>query len=43
MADDSGLLAKIVENGSEILEAEVQGDGGTEPNTLLQKLKSAIS
>ncbi|KAK9390957.1 DNA-binding protein RFX5 [Crotalus adamanteus] len=43
MADDSGLLAKIVENGSEILEAEVQGDCGTEPNTLLQKLKSAIS
>uniref|UniRef100_T1E618 RFX-type winged-helix domain-containing protein n=1 Tax=Crotalus horridus TaxID=35024 RepID=T1E618_CROHD len=36
-------LAKIVENGSEILEAEVQGDCGTEPNTLLQKLKSAIS
>ncbi|XP_039219325.1 DNA-binding protein RFX5 [Crotalus tigris] len=43
MADDSGLLAKIVENGSEILEAEAQGDCSTEPNTLLQKLKSAIS
>lgn len=43
MADDSGLLAKIVENGSEILEADVQVDCSAEPNTLLQKLKSTIS
>ncbi|XP_063172836.1 DNA-binding protein RFX5 [Candoia aspera] len=43
MADDHGLLAKIVENGSEVLEADVQGGCSTEPNTLLQKLKSAIS
>ncbi|KAG8146980.1 hypothetical protein E2320_014056 [Naja naja] len=42
MADDSSLLAKIVENGSEILEADVQGDCSVEPNTLLQKLKSTI-
>ncbi|XP_013911274.1 PREDICTED: DNA-binding protein RFX5 [Thamnophis sirtalis] len=38
MADDSGLLAKIMENGSEILEGDVQGDC-----TLLLKLKSTIS
>ncbi|XP_070622305.1 DNA-binding protein RFX7-like [Erythrolamprus reginae] len=43
MADDSSLLAKIVENGSEILECDVQGDCSVEPNTLLQKLKSIIS
>uniref|UniRef100_A0A8C5SKM3 RFX-type winged-helix domain-containing protein n=1 Tax=Laticauda laticaudata TaxID=8630 RepID=A0A8C5SKM3_LATLA len=43
MADDSSLLAKIVENGSEILEADVQGDCNVEPSTLLQKLKSTIS
>ncbi|XP_060550238.1 DNA-binding protein RFX5 [Pantherophis guttatus] len=43
MADDSGLLAKIVENGNEILEADVQVDCSAEPNTLLQKLKSTIS
>lgn len=43
MADDGGLFAKIVENGSEVLEADAQGACGTEPNTLLQKLKSAIS
>ncbi|XP_025022231.1 DNA-binding protein RFX5 [Python bivittatus] len=43
MADDNGLFAKIVENGGEVLEADVQNSCNTEPNTLLQKLKSAIS
>ncbi|XP_063001739.1 DNA-binding protein RFX5 [Elgaria multicarinata webbii] len=42
MAEDNELFVKLVENGGETLEAEAQGSP-TEPSTLLQKLKGAIS
>ncbi|XP_053134211.1 DNA-binding protein RFX5 isoform X2 [Hemicordylus capensis] len=42
MADDNGLYIKIVENGSETLEADPQA-ATAEPSTLLQKLKGTIS
>ncbi|XP_072840275.2 DNA-binding protein RFX5 [Pogona vitticeps] len=42
MAEDNDLGAKIVENGSDALEADVES-AAAEPSTLLQKLKSTIS
>ena len=42
MAEDNDLGAKILENGSDALEADVES-AAAEPSTLLQKLKSTIS
>lgn len=42
MADDNELYANMAEQGSETVETDSQ-DAVTEPSTLLQKLKGAIS